>query len=106
MLESATSLAFKFLAAPWLVLLYGLLGSCVSGIVTLARASVQNPPHVVMITWFTRPYIGAILALLAYLLLNSQLLALDLVAHPHNALLLLLRTLAGFSESWLFTRRD
>lgn len=106
MLASTPLLSFKLLAVPWLVLLYGLLGGCMSGIITLARSPVHNPPHFVMITWFTRPYIGAALALLAYLLLNSQLLALDLTAHPHSALSLLICALAGFSEGWLFTRRE
>jgi H+/Cl- antiporter ClcA len=93
------------LGVPWLVLLYGLLGACASSIITLGRSRVTHLPAFVIITWFTRPYIGALLALLAYQVLNSGLFVLHENASQQSALSLLVATLAGSCEVWLFLRR-
>ncbi|MGB8345942.1 MAG: hypothetical protein WCD86_13730, partial [Ktedonobacteraceae bacterium] len=90
---------------PWFILVYGFMGGCLSGIVTLGRYHAAFPPNFVLITWFTRPFIGAVLAVIAYLLLNSGLLALSGSTAQHNALFSLLAVLAGSCEGWLFRRR-
>ena len=59
-------------------------------------------PNFVLITWFTRPYIGVILAVVAYLLLNSGLFVLGGSAEQHNTIYSLLAVLAGSCEGWLF----
>jgi len=98
---------FVLLNVPWLVLVYGLVGGCVSSIVTLGRSSQEiDPPGFVLITWFTRPFIGAVLAIFAYLLLSSGLFAsAEGVGGRHEALLLLVGALAGLCEGWLFLRK-
>jgi len=94
---------FTPLGVPWVVLLYGLLGGCISCIVMLGRQRVANPPGFVVVAWFARPYIGAILAALAYLLLNSGIFApTDNAGH---ALFSLIGALAGLCEGWIFYRR-
>ncbi len=90
---------------PWFILIYGFMGGCLSGIVTLGRYQAAFPPDFVLITWFTRPFIGAVLAVIAYLLLNSGLFVLSGGAMQHNALFSLLAVLAGSCEGWLFRRR-
>jgi hypothetical protein len=94
--------SFTPLGIPWFILVYGLLGGCVSSIISLGRRGLAAPPTFVLITWFTRPFIGALLAMLAYLLLNSGLLALNGSASQHVALFSLLAGLAGLAEGWLF----
>jgi len=89
------------LDVPWLVLVYGLLGGCVSSIVSLGRLKSKNPPNFVIITWFTRPFIGAVLALFTYLLFNSGIFALA-GAGEHQMLFLLAGALAGMCECWFF----
>lgn len=89
---------------PWFILVYGFMGGCLSGIVTLGRYQAAFPPNFVLIVWFTRPFIGAVLAVIAYLFLNSGLLALSGNAIQHNALFSLLAVLAGSCEGWLFRR--
>ncbi|GAC1500309.1 MAG: hypothetical protein NVS2B12_07470 [Ktedonobacteraceae bacterium] len=99
---------FNPLGVPWLVLMYGLLGGCVSCIVTLGRFRTTDPPLFIIISWFTRPFIGAILAILAFLLLTSGIFAFDgspgSITH-HMTLFWLVGALAGFAESWIFFRR-
>jgi cation transport regulator ChaC len=90
---------------PWFILVYGFMGGCLSGIVTLGRYQAAFPPNFVLITWFTRPFIGVVLAIIAYLFSNSGLLALSGSAIQHNALFSLLALLAGSCEGWLFRRR-
>jgi hypothetical protein len=94
--------SFTPLGIPWFILVYGLLGGCVSSIISLGRRGLAAPPPFVLITWFTRPFIGALLAMLAYLLLNSGLLALNGSVSQHAALFSLLAGLAGLAEGWLF----
>ena len=96
---------FAPLGIPWLVLLYGLLGGCVSCIVMLGRQHTINPPGFVVVTWFARPYIGAILAALAYLALNSGILVLTGSVRQPGALFSLVGALAGLCEGWIFYRR-
>src|SRR5205085_3290817 len=55
------------LCIPWFVLIYGLLGGCVSSLVALGRYRRIELPGFVLLTWFARPYIGAVLAGIAYL---------------------------------------
>src|SRR5260370_295883 len=67
---------FAPLGIPWLVLLYGFLRGCVSFLVMLGRPHTINSPGFVVVSWFARPYIGALLAALAYLALNIAILVL------------------------------
>ncbi len=99
---------FTLLNVPWLILVYGLLGGCVSSIITLGRTSQPlDPPVFVIVTWFTRPFVGAILALFTYLLLNSGIFlpATPTLTGRHEALFLLLGAVAGMCEGWLFLRK-
>ncbi len=93
------------LGVPWLVLAYGLLGACMSSLVSLGRSRQMQRPLFVIILWFARPYLGIVLAALAYLLFNSGLFVVAEVAARHTTLLPLLGALAGLSESWFFLRR-
>ncbi len=96
--------SFSPLGIPWFVLVYGLAGGCISSIVTLRRGVTLQLPGFVLLTWFTRPFIGALLAGLAYFLLNSGLFISSGDARQHEALFSLVGTLAGFCEGWLFSR--
>ena len=96
---------FAPLGIPWFVLVYGLIGGCLSCIVSLGRYHPANLPNFVLITWFTRPLIGSVLAVLAYLLLNSGLFVLNTNVEQHHTLYSLLAVLAGASEFRLFYRR-
>ncbi len=93
------------LNVPGIVLVYGMLGGCISSIVTLGRFHAVQTPGFVLMTWFTRPYIGAVLALFAYLLLTSGLFIFGSNVQQHQALYLLAGILAGLCEGWLFLRR-
>ena len=106
--------SFTPLGVPWFVLVYGLLGGCASSIITLGRrgraylterAEMVVPPNFVLVTWFTRPFIGSLLAMLAYLLVNSGLLALSGNGVHSSALFSLLAVLAGLMEGWIFCRK-
>ena len=94
-----------FLGVPWLVLMYGLLGGCISCIITLGRSSVLKQPAFIIITWFARPYVGAVLALLTYLLLTSGIFALIGSINEHQGLFLFIGALAGYCEGWIFVRK-
>lgn len=96
--------SFAPLNVPWLVMFYGLLGACISCIVMLARYRSVNLPHFVIVGWFTRPYIGAVLAALAYLVLNSGIFALRTAGGQQQALALLAGAIAGLCEGWIFFR--
>jgi hypothetical protein len=89
---------------PWFILIYGFMGGCLSSIITLARSRSTQPPTFVLITWFTRPFIGAVLSVFAYLLLNSGLFLLSGTIQQHDALFSLLALLAGACEGWLFMK--
>ncbi|HEY5001724.1 MAG TPA: hypothetical protein VII61_01135 [Ktedonobacteraceae bacterium] len=93
----------QLLGVPWLLLIYGMLGGTVSSIVALGRARRINLPLFAIILWFVRPYIGGVLALFAYLLLNSGLFTLVDLATSHITLFPLIGALAGLCEGWLFT---
>jgi hypothetical protein len=94
-----------FLEVPWLVVMYGLLGGCVSCIITLDRSYARRRPAFIIITWFARPYVGAVLASVAYHLLTSGTFALEGSVQEHMALFLMVGTIAGFCEGWIFVRR-
>lgn len=96
---------FTVLGIPWFILVYGLLGGCISSIVTLGRYQTIPLPSFVLMTWFTRPYIGAVLAGLTYLLLTSGIFALHGNAQQHEALFSLAGVVAGFCEGWIFSRQ-
>lgn len=99
---------FTLLSVPWLVLIYGLLGGCISSIITLGRITQPvDAPVFVIVTWFTRPFIGTGLALFAYLLLNSGIFlpVNTSTSGQHQALFLLIGALAGVCEGWLFLRK-
>ena len=95
---------FAPLGVPWLVMLYGLLGGCISCIAMLGRYRTLQQPHYVIISWFTRPYIGAVLAALAYLALNSGIFAIKAGDDQHLAASLLFGAIAGLCEGWIFFR--
>jgi hypothetical protein len=97
--------SFVLLNVPWYVLVYGLLGACVSGIITLGKHYSIRLPGFVVLTWFARPFIGVILAALAYLLLNSGLLVIGGSAAQHYSLNALAGALSGFCEGWVFFRK-
>jgi cation transport regulator ChaC len=103
--QGALTSQFMPLAVPWLVMMYGLLGGCISSIITLGRFRANCPPPYIIITWFTRPFIGAVLAVLSYLLLTSGLFAFGPTANGHMALFLLAGALAGLGERWVFFKR-
>src|SRR5262249_30898273 len=63
---------FTPLGVPWQVFIYGLLGGCISCIVSLSNMRrASDPPLFIMITWFTRPFVGSLLAIFSYILLTS-----------------------------------
>jgi hypothetical protein len=97
---------FTLLGAPWLVLTYGLLGGCLSCIISLGHLRTTHPPVFIIITWFTRPYIGAALALFSYVFLTSGFFIFDRSGGKHDAFFLLIGALAGLCEGWIFQRRN
>ncbi|GCF06640.1 gamma-glutamylcyclotransferase family protein [Dictyobacter arantiisoli] len=97
---------FTPLGVPWLVLMYGLLGGCISSIVTLGRLRLEVPPTFVIITWFTRPFIGVTLALLSYVLLTSGIFSWNEAISRHATFFSLAGALAGMCEGWIFFRRS
>jgi hypothetical protein len=104
MLSSRLSTNLYFLGVPWLMLAYGLIGGCISCLSRLGQLNRVNPPIFVVITWFTRPFIGALLALLVYLLLTSGIFILGKTIGSHLAVFLLAAALSGFCEGWIFAR--
>src|SRR5258708_7234685 len=96
---------FTLLGIPWFVVVYGYIGGCLSCIVRLSRQQTIYPPHFIVIAWFTRPLIGVILGIMAYLLANSGLFMLGSNAEQHKTLFSLLALLAGSCEGWLFYKR-
>jgi hypothetical protein len=96
---------FTPLGVPWQVLIYGLLGGCISCIISLSAIRVSDPPLFVMITWFTRPFVGSILAIFSYTLLTSGLFIFGESVDRHPGFFWLAGILAGLCEWWLFCRR-
>lgn len=99
---------FTPLNVPWYVLLYGLIGGCISCVVTLGRHNRRTEvdlPVFVIIVWCSRPFIGVVLAMLSYLLLNTGLFAPPGNAAQHVMLSSLLAMLMGFCESGLFKKQ-
>ena len=99
------SSSFAPLGAPWYVLLYGLLGGCISCIMALGRSSRPTVPGFVMLTWFARPFLGMVLAALAYLLLTSGLFSISIVPAQRYAICSVVGAIAGLCEGRLFFRR-
>jgi hypothetical protein len=97
--------SFAPLGAPWFVLLYGLLGGSTSCMMALGRSSRPTLPGFVMLTWFARPFLGVVLAALAYLVLSSGLFIVSIIPAQHYAICSLIGASAGFCEGWLFFRR-
>ena len=97
---------FTLLGVPWLVLMYGLLGGCISCIISLGRLRTTHQPVFIVITWFTRPYVGAALALLSYLFLTSGFFIFDRSGGKHDAFFLLIGALAGLCEGRIFQRQN
>ncbi|MBE3560080.1 MAG: gamma-glutamylcyclotransferase [Ktedonobacteraceae bacterium] len=90
------------LGVPGPVIVYGLLGGCVSSLLSLGRCRAMQPPMFVVITWFARPFVGAVLSLLVYLLLISGAFALGENAAHHMPIFLLAGAIAGLCEGWIF----
>lgn len=97
--------AFTPLGIPWYILLYGLLGGCVSCIISLNRAFLNNPPTFTIFTWFARPLLGAVLGAFAYLLLNSGAVLLSAQSAQHFALCSIASGLAGLCEGKLLLNK-
>ncbi|GER87031.1 hypothetical protein KDW_11930 [Dictyobacter vulcani] len=97
---------FNPLGVPWLVMVYGLLGGCISCILTLGRLQVDRPPTFIVITWFTRPFIGSILAILSYILLTSGMFAWGQQGSNNIAFFSLVGALAGLCEGRVFFHRS
>ena len=97
--------SFAPLGAPWYVLLYGLLGGCISCIMALGRSSQPAEPGFVILTWFARPFLGMVLAALAYLALSSGLFIISVVPAQRYAIYSVVGAVAGLCEGWLFFRR-
>ena len=97
--------SFAPLGAPWYVLLYGLLGGCISSIMALGRSSRPTVPGFIMLTWFARPFLGMVLAALAYLVLSSGLFSISIVPAQRFAIYSVIGAIAGLCEGWLFFRR-
>ncbi len=98
---------FTPLGVPWFVLLYGLLGGCLSSIVSLRHRQPFQIPNFVAVVWFLRPLVGAVLGGLVFLLLNTGFFALNGTDNPHSqAIFSLVGALAGLCEGLIFTRRD
>lgn len=89
---------FAPLGTPWYVLLYGLLGGCVSCVISLSRPRFVYPPTFVVLTWFIRPFFGAVLGAFAYLILTSGLILLSNQPAQHFALCSIAGALAGLCE--------
>jgi hypothetical protein len=94
---------FTPLGIPWYVLVYGLIGGCISCLMTLARPSYTYPPTFVVFIWYVRPVVGALLAAFAWLVLNSGFVVLSTDPARHFALSCILAALAGLCEGRLFT---
>lgn len=101
---------FTPLNVPWYVLLYGLIGGSSSCLITLGKRYGRNGryrqtgvdlPVFVIIVWCSRPFIGVVLAMLSYLLLNTGLFAPLGNVTQHMMLSSLLAVLTGFCEGWL-----
>ena len=97
--------SFSPLGTPWYVLLYGLLGGCISCIMALGRSSHPTVPGFVILTWFARPFLGMVLAALAYLLLTSGLFSISIVPAQRYAICSVVGAIAGLCEGRLFFRR-
>jgi hypothetical protein len=111
---STLTASFAPLGAPWYVLLYGLVGGCISVMLSLGRlpspstASTRPAkalPGFVVVTWFARPFAGAFLAILAYFLLNSGLFLLSLVPAQRYALSAAVAAIAGLCEGRILFRQ-
>ena len=94
------------LGVPWYVLLYGLLGGCVSCVISLNRPAPSYPPNFVVVTWFIRPLLGAVLGIFAYLLLSSGAVLLTAQPTQHFALCSIVSALAGLCEGKILLRRN
>ena len=103
--QSVLTNNFTLLGVPWLVTMYGLLGGCISSLVTLGHLRTPHLPLFVVVVWFVRPYIGAVLAIFAYILLTSGLFMAGQSVERHIAFFWLVGALAGFCEGWIFFRR-
>lgn len=95
---------FAPLSVPWMVMLYGLLGGCVSSLVTVDRYRTWHPDAFVLVTWFSRPFVGVLLAAFSYLILTSGIFALD-DASDHMPVFLLAGALAGLCEGVILFKR-
>lgn len=94
------------LGVPWYVLLYGLLGGCVSCVISLNRPAPSYPPNFVVVTWFIRPLLGAVLGAFAYLLLSSGAVLLTTQPTQHFALCSIVSALAGLCEGKILLRKS
>ncbi len=96
--------AFIPLGIPWYVLLYGVLGACISCAISLNRLPPGYPPTFVILTWFLRPFLGAVLGAFAYLVLASGVILVSSQPTQHFALCSAVGALAGLCEGRLLFR--
>ncbi len=87
---------------PWSIFLYSLLGGCISCVISLGRPlRPAHPPLFVVLTWFARPFLGAFLGALAYLILNTGFFLLSTQPVQHFSLCATASTLAALCEGRL-----
>lgn len=107
---TALTTSFTPLGAPWYVPFYGLVGGCISAMLSLGKLPAPSSreakalPHFVIVTWFARPFAGAFLAILAYFLLNSGLFLLSLVPAQRYAASAFVAAIAGLCEGRILFR--
>lgn len=93
---------FLPLGVPWYVLLYGMLGGCVSCLISLGRPAQRYPPPFVVLAWFMRPFLGAILGSFAYLVVSSGIVQFSVPPPQHFAFCSIVGGLAGLCEGKMF----
>lgn len=91
---------------PWYAFLYGLVGGCVSCIISLGKPGQAYPSTFVVLTWFARPFLGAFLGALACLLLDSGIILVSTQPLQHFAACAIVSTSAGFCEGPIFAHKN
>jgi hypothetical protein len=94
----------QLFGVPWLIVMYGFLGGCLSCLLSLAGYRRTRLPTFVALTWFARPFIAGILALISYHILTSGAFVLNAQNPQQHPIFLLIGVLAGVCENRLFVR--
>lgn len=104
--DAAFNSSFSSLGIPGYAFLYGLAGGCISCVISLGRAYPTYPPTFVVLTWFVRPFLGAFLGALAYLILASGIILVSSQPTQHFAICSVICAIAGFFEGNIFLRKN